>query len=62
MSLLQHSLSTFDFQTQHYWIWVGVAYCLGLFVLFTLLSGIALRFIDPPHAQVTRAAVHLQCI
>jgi hypothetical protein len=48
----QHSLQTFDFQTQKFWIWVGVAYCMGLFVLFTLVSGIALRFIDPPHAQV----------
>ena len=48
----QHSLQTFDFQTKKFWIWVGVAYCLGLFVLFTLVSGLALRFIDPPHAQV----------
>ena len=49
---LQHSLQTFDFQTQKFWIWVAVAYCLGLFVVFTLAAGVALRFIDPPHAQV----------
>ena len=49
--LLQTAMSTFDFQTQRWWIWVGVAYCIFLFVALTLAAAIALRFIDPPHAQ-----------
>lgn len=50
-------MSTFDFQTDKFWIWVGVAYCLGLFVIFTCASAAALRFISPPHAQVTYSRV-----
>ncbi len=53
----QQAMSTFDFQTSKYWIWVGVAYCLGLFVVFTGASAAALRFISPPHAQASLARV-----
>ena len=50
---LQAALRTFDFQTQKYWIWVGVAYCLFLFVLLTLAGAVGLRYTDPPHDQPT---------
>lgn len=47
------ALRQFDFHTERYWIWVGIAYLWGLFVVCTLLSAAALHHISCGKKQAT---------
>ncbi|CAL8463057.1 g2591 [Coccomyxa elongata] len=50
------ALESFGFQTEQMWIWIGVGYNVGLALLLTVLSGLALQYCNPVKMRPTTAA------
>lgn len=52
-SIGDFALKGFDFYTERYWIWIGIAYLWAMFIVCTFLSAAALRYIGSVKKQAT---------
>ncbi|BDA47962.1 ABC transporter G family member 36 [Coccomyxa sp. Obi] len=50
------ALESFGFQTEQMWIWIGIGYNVGLALLLSILSGLALQYSNPVKMRPTTAA------
>ena len=55
---LQAALESFDFYTERFWIWIGIAFLLGTIALLIGGSVLGLTWITPGHARPSITAVN----
>ena len=55
---LQAALESFDFYTERFWIWIGIAFLLGTIALLIAGSVLGLTWTTPGHARPSIAAVN----
>ena len=55
---MQAALESFEFYTESFWIWIGIAFLLGTIALLIAGSVLGLTYITPGHARPSVSAVN----